>query len=333
MTETRPRAGLYPVGQAEPAPPPRLPVAIASAEPIAAPEEVRRRNPAWRWVLRTAAALVLGLIVLDLGLFLDGLFERSLALGAAFALLVGAAVVALLAWIGMEIRQIRKLGAVEAIRIRAAEVLARDGHGGAMGFIAEARRTLADRPAVARRFDRLEDMVLETMSDRDAMELFRREILLPLDAEAYAAVRRAAQWTAIGVSASPIAGLDALIALWRSLRMIRQIAEAYGLRPGPIAMMSLARRVLSGIAGISVVDVMGDMWAQHLGHRLAGLISAKLAEGVYAAVRVARLGLLAMGTCRPVPFAAEDEPSLSRLRTEITSSLTRSLVAPNGAKS
>ncbi len=333
MTETRPRAGLYPVGQAEPAPPPRLPVTIAPTEPIVAPEEGRRRNPAWGWVLRTAAALVLGLIVLDLGLFLEGLFERSFALGAAFSLLIGAAAFALLTWIGMEIRQIRKLGAVEAIRIHAAEIVARDGHGGAMGFIAEARRALAERPALARRFDRLEDMVLETMSDRDAMELFRREILLPLDAEAYAAVRRAAQWTAIGVSASPIAGLDALIALWRSLRMIRQIAEAYGLRPGPIAMMSLARRVLSGIAGISVVDVMGDMWAQHLGHRLAGLISAKLAEGVYAAVRVARLGLLAMGTCRPVPFAAEDEPSLSRLRTEITSSLTRSLVAPDGTKS
>ena len=70
------------------------------------------------------------------------------------------------------------------------------------------------------------------------------------------------------------------------------------------------------------------VWAQHLGHRVAGLISAKLAEGVYAAVRVARLGLLAMGTCRPVPFSAEDEPSLSRLRTEIAGSLVRQLNRP-----
>ena len=325
--ETKPKAGLYPVGQAEPAPPPRLPATFEPVEPIPV-EEPRRRNPAWRWVVRTLAALVIGVIVLDLGLFLEGLFARSLALGAGFSLLIGAAAVALFSWIGMELRQIHKLAAVEAIRLHAAEVMARDGHGNAMGFIAEARRALANRPAVARRFDRLEDMVLETMSDRDALELFRREILVPLDLEAYAAVRRAAQWTAIGVSASPIAGLDALIALWRSLRMIRQIAEAYGMRPGPIATMSLARRVLTGAAGISVVDVMGDMWAQHLGHRLAGLISAKLAEGVYAAIRVARLGLLAMGTCRPVPFGAEDEPSLSRLRTEITGSLVRSLSRP-----
>jgi putative membrane protein len=270
-------------------------------------------------------ALFLGVVVLDLALFLNGLFERSLALGVVFSFLIGATAAALISWIGFEIRQIHKLANVEAIRVHAAEAMSRDGHGGALSFIAEARRMLADRPAVAKRFDRLEDMVLETMSDRDALDLFRREILLPLDAEAYAAVRRAAQWTAIGVSASPIAGLDALIALWRSLRMIRQIAEAYGLRPGPIATLSLARRILTGAAGISVVDVMGDMWAQHLGHRVAGLISAKLAEGVYAAIRVARLGLLAMGACRPVPFAPEDEPSLSRLRTEITGSLVRSL--------
>jgi putative membrane protein len=270
-------------------------------------------------------ALFLGVVVLDLALFLNGLFERSLALGVVFSFLIGATAAALISWIGFEIRQIHKLANVEAIRVHAAEAMSRDGHGGALSFIAEARRMLADRPAVAKRFDRLEDMVLETMSDRDALDLFRREILLPLDAEAYAAVRRAAQWTAIGVSASPIAGLDALIALWRSLRMIRQIAEAYGLRPGPIATLSLARRILTGAAGISVVDVMGDMWAQHLGHRVAGLISAKLAEGVYAAIRVARLGLLAMGACRPVPFAPEDEPSLSRLRSEITGSLVRSL--------
>jgi putative membrane protein len=323
--ETKPKAGLYPIERAEPAPWPRLTSTLDLGEPLPSLEPARRRNPAWRWLKTSALALFLGVVVLDLALFLNGLFERSLALGVVFSFLIGATAAALISWIGFEIRQIHKLANVEAIRVHAAEAMSRDGHGGALSFIAEARRMLADRPAVAKRFDRLEDMVLETMSDRDALDLFRREILLPLDAEAYAAVRRAAQWTAIGVSASPIAGLDALIALWRSLRMIRQIAEAYGLRPGPIATLSLARRILTGAAGISVVDVMGDMWAQHLGHRVAGLISAKLAEGVYAAIRVARLGLLAMGACRPVPFAPEDEPSLSRLRTEITGSLVRSL--------
>jgi len=323
--ETKPKAGLYPIDRAEPAPWPRLTSTLDLGEPLPSLEPARRRNPAWRWLKASALALFLGVVVLDLALFLNGLFERSLALGVVFSFLIGATAAALISWIGFEIRQIHKLANVEAIRVHAAEAMSRDGHGGALSFIAEARRMLADRPAVAKRFDRLEDMVLETMSDRDALDLFRREILLPLDAEAYAAVRRAAQWTAIGVSASPIAGLDALIALWRSLRMIRQIAEAYGLRPGPIATLSLARRILTGAAGISVVDVMGDMWAQHLGHRVAGLISAKLAEGVYAAIRVARLGLLAMGACRPVPFAPEDEPSLSRLRSEITGSLVRSL--------
>jgi putative membrane protein len=323
--ETKPKAGLYPIDRAEPAPWPRLTSTLDLGEPLPSLEPARRRNPAWRWLKTSALALFLGVVVLDLALFLNGLFERSLALGVVFSFLIGATAAALISWIGFEIRQIHKLANVEAIRVHAAEAMSRDGHGGALSFIAEARRMLADRPAVAKGFDRLEDMVLETMSDRDALDLFRREILLPLDAEAYAAVRRAAQWTAIGVSASPIAGLDALIALWRSLRMIRQIAEAYGLRPGPIATLSLARRILTGAAGISVVDVMGDMWAQHLGHRVAGLISAKLAEGVYAAIRVARLGLLAMGACRPVPFAPEDEPSLSRLRTEITGSLVRSL--------
>jgi len=331
---TRPKPGLYPADAAiEPAPPPRLPEPVepTGLKPPAPP----RRGRAARWFWRAALALVAGLIVLDAALFLDGLFDRSLALGAMFALLIGATAAAGLWWAGSEIRQIRLLDAVDEVREAAAAALASEGYGKAPPFLGRARRLMAGRPVVRRRFDRLEDMILDTHSDRDIMELFRREVLLPLDAEAYAAVRRAAQWTAVGVSASPVALLDAVLAIWRSLRMVREIAEVYGFRPGPVSTVALARHVLTGAASITAVDVVGDLWAQHLGHRVAGLLSAKLAEGVYAAVRVARLGLLAMQTCRPAPFAPEDEPSLGRLRKEIVGSLTRSLGQPReeGAES
>ena len=64
-----------------------------------------------------------------------------MALGVIFSFLIGATAAALISWIGIEIRQIHKLANVETIH-DAADAMAREGHGGALGFIAEARRML-----------------------------------------------------------------------------------------------------------------------------------------------------------------------------------------------
>ena len=130
--ETKPKAGLYPIDRAEPAPWPRLTSTLDLGEPLPSLEPARRRNPAWRWLKASALALFLGVVVLDLALFLNGLFERSLALGVVFSFLIGATAAALISWIGFEIRQIHKLANVEAIRVHAAEAMSRDGHGGAL---------------------------------------------------------------------------------------------------------------------------------------------------------------------------------------------------------
>jgi putative membrane protein len=221
------------------------------------------------------------------------------------------------AWIWAELRQLRRLEAVDRVRDEAALLVASEGHGQAARFIAHVKPLLSGRPALKERFVRLEDMILDTHSDREVVALFQREILQPLDQAAYRVVTRAAQWTAVGVSVSPVAGIDALLAIARSLRMVRELGEVYGFRPGLTSTLFLARHVLKNAALVSTTDVIGNLWVQHLGGRLAGLVSTKLAEGVYAAVRVARLGLLTIETCRPVPFGEGDKPGLDQLRKDI----------------
>ena len=135
--ETKPKAGLYPIDRAEPAPWPRLTSTLDLGEPLPSLEPARRRNPAWRWLKTSALALFLGVVVLDLALFLNGLFERSLALGVVFSFLIGATAAALIFWIGFEIRQIHKLANVEAIRVHAAEAMSRDGHAGHFAIAVE----------------------------------------------------------------------------------------------------------------------------------------------------------------------------------------------------
>ena len=321
------RPGLYPIEtavpaeRAEPQPEPREPgAADALPAPAAIPPRQRARHPG-RWFAIALGLLLAGLLGIDAALFLLDMFERHWLLGLGFSALIGMVVASLVYWVAAEARQIRLLKSVDLVRAEAQAAMASDAHGEAPPFIAHAKQLIGMRPGMRGRFERLEDMILDTHSDRDVLELFRREILHPLDREAYGIVARSAQWAAVGVSVSPIALIDALVTIWRSLRMIRRIAEVYGFRPGFVSTIFLTRHVLAGAAFVSTVDVVGDLWVQHLGGRLAGLVSAKLAEGVYVAVRVARLGLLTMETCRPLPFLADDEPSLNRLRREVLAGL------------
>jgi uncharacterized membrane protein YcjF (UPF0283 family) len=59
---------------------------------------------------------------------------------------------------------------------------------------------------------------------------------------------------------------------------------------------------------------------QHLSGAFAERIATDAAQSVYAGQRMARVGLIAMGLCRPVPFQGEEAPG-------IMSSLIRSILA------
>jgi putative membrane protein len=65
------------------------------------------------------------------------------------------------------------------------------------------------------------------------------------------------------------------------------------------------------------VDILGNVWVEHLGGKVTSLVSTRLAEGIVAAVRVARLGLPAMEGCRPMSFSERDRPGLLKLREQI----------------
>ena len=61
---------------------------------------------------------------------------------------------------------------------------------------------------------------------------------------------------------------------------------------------------------LGAVDLAGMTLTQHLGGAIAERIAAGTAESMYAGQRMARIGLITMGMCRPVPFEAQEMPGL-----------------------
>lgn len=291
---------------------PEKPGNVAPIEVVATP--VKRRRVRWGLALGASTALaIVGVTMIDAAAWLSDLFARSIALGGTAAFLLGAVLVAAVGFSLGEIRNLMRLRSAQDIRQRGHELARSVGTFESHGFIGDLVELVSGNPRGRALCEQFRDALTDSHDDREALLLFDRMVLRPLDETALAVVRRGARDAAIGTSVSPVAGLDAMIVIWRSLRMMREIGAVYGLRPTRLAIFALARRMLVTATFSVTTDMVGDIVGAHLGGRLAGLLSGKLAEGIYAGVRTARLGLFTVDQCRPLPFGEVNRPSLRQL--------------------
>jgi putative membrane protein len=285
---------------------------LVPLETVTSPAPPRR----FRWGLALGASTALaiaGVTVIDAVAWLSDLFQRSIMLGGIAAFLLGGVLVAAAGFTLGEIRNLMRLRSAQEIRQRGHELTQATGTFESHGFVADLVELVSGGPRGRELCEQFRDALTDTHDDREALLLFDRMVLRPLDETALAMVRRGARDAAIGTSVSPVAGLDAMIVIWRSLRMMREIGAVYGLRPTRLAIFALARRMLLTATFSVTTDMVGDIVGAHLGGRLAGLLSGKLAEGIYAGVRTARLGLLTVDQCRPLPFGEGNRPNLRQL--------------------
>ena len=133
---------------------------------------------------------------------------------------------------------------------------------------------------------------------------------MPLDRRAEAIVRRASA-RAFGITAiSPAAAIDVLFFIACSIRMVREIAACYGHRPTALATAHLLRRLVVEAGKLGAVDFAGVALTQHIGGAVLERVATSAAESMYAAQRMARLGLVTMGMCRPIPFRRDELPGI-----------------------
>ena len=297
----------------------------AGNAPRRPPPPPRPRSFLWRvfgWSLGVFAA---GAVAVDLYGFLAGMFSRGVAFGAAFTpaaalvLLSGGAILFReTRGFGREMRALRE---VDAERRRAAELMAGEGYGGGLALAARIVEPLGGRPEMAAAVERFRGAASSAHTDAQVLVLLADTVVRPLDRRAYAIVSRAARDSGLGVALSPFGLLDAGLVVWRTLRMVRDVAVVYGFRPGFFVRAALVRRVLSLAATAGAGDFVADAVLAQFGARLGGLLSARAGEGLLTGIRTVRLGLLAMEACRPLPFTEGDRASVGRLTTEVAASI------------
>lgn len=121
-----------------------------------------------------------------------------------------------------------------------------------------------------------------------------------------AALGRGAAMQAFAITAvSPSPGLDAVVFAWRGVRLVRQVAELHGLRPGLAGTVALLRRVALDAATVAATDVAVDAMVRAvMSSPLVAHVAGETAAGAVAARRMVLLARTADEACRIVKRVA-----------------------------
>ena len=298
------------VGPITPEPPPER-GALVPVVP-ATPSRHRLRR-GLRLALTGLGLFVAGWLVIDTVDWVMTQFHESLALGILAAIATGVGTIGLGYVIGSELRSFIGLKSVEAMQQQLGGDLARLPPQKMRHEIAAVLAVIPRRKETEAAIQSYQRQVQPHHTAAQQIELLSLTALQPLDRQAETFIRRAAL-QAFGVTAvSPTAFSDSLFFLACSLRMVRGIAECYGHRPGVAATAHLLRRLLLEAGTLGAADLVTTSLVQHLGGAALEHFAASAAETLYAAQRMARLGIITMGMCRPIPFRKDEAPGIAAL--------------------
>ena len=252
---------------ADPAPPHRLPLFLAGAV--------------------TLAAGVGGMSLLN---FVLDQFARAPWLGWTTLGVSAAGVGLLSAGVLREALALRALRHVDGLRAD----LASQEPGRIMSAAMDWAATVSGGPALL--------PALRAVNDPDAaMALLRAGPGQALRAEADRLGRGAAVQMVAGIAAMPSPALDVALVAWRGVRLVRQVAQLYGVRPGALGTLALLRRTAGAATMVGAAEFAGNAAAHAvLSHPLLAHLAGEMAGAGIAARRMMVLARAAATACDPL---------------------------------
>ncbi len=304
------------------APPPENATDLELAKNLTPPPADNPANRGFRWGRLFWFALI-GLVSLSLGLWIDqlitSLFARNdwlgwTASGFAGLLILASVVLALREFWGLS-----RMAKIGQLRKDASNARANDDMRGARILAVQLNNLYSNRPDTARGRNKMQQHVEQIIDGRALVDLIERDLMTSLDQRSRALVMGSAKRVSVVTAVSPRALIDVGYVLYENLKLIRQIAELYGGRPGSIGFWRLTRNVVGHLAVTGTIAVGDGLMQQLVGQGVAAKLSSRLGEGVINGMLTARIGIAAIDLCRPLPFSEQTRLSVSDFLGELIS--------------
>lgn len=147
-------------------------------------------------------------------------------------------------------------------------------------------------------------------SDQELLDLFELKVLSKADAKVRQQIHQASADAAMAVAVSPFALADMLLVMWRTSKLLRQMAETYGASLGQLRSLILIKHLFAALLWAGSSELALDLGSDVLGAELTSKLSMRAGQGLIAGMLVARLGLAAQQLLRPLPLAKSQKLSL-----------------------
>lgn len=296
-----------------------LPESVADAETsepqpeLAPPKSYALFSSLGFWLVASLTGLFTLWLTTSLLGGLEALFARNDALGSFALILTIIAGLTLTLLIIREISGLWGLKKLAHLKAEGQRIATDNKLPPARKYIRKLTSIYKDSPDRAWMLARLNAMNSEIMDGRELMQLADREIGAPLDEEAKKLITRTARKVSLITAIAPGPLLDMAAVAVLNLRMIRQIAAIYGVRPGFWGGLNLLRRVITHLALSGGLALTGDLLQPLIGTSIAAKLSKKFGEGLFNGALSIRLGLSAIELTRPIPHLITRPPAFKAI--------------------
>ncbi|MBZ9612025.1 TIGR01620 family protein [Rheinheimera maricola] len=282
-------------------------------EPIT---ETMNLKPPSRWWWTLASVTLLAVVLLSVWqwlLVLQQSWQQSVVQGAVLTLISAAVLLLLSTLVWREATLWRRLARNRKWQQSADRIRHSVQFGEAEALCQAIASSLPSSPEISRAVTLWRSAVKDEHSDEEQLQLFENFVLAQLDQQAQKLIYRAATDSSLAVAISPFALADMLLVLWRSSRLVRELAQLYGGAIGQLRSVVLLKQLFTALLWAGGSELALDMASDVMSSELTAKLSARAGQGIIAGLLVARLGNLAQQKLRPLPATASAKVSLKSL--------------------
>ena len=298
---------------------------------VIAPDEAEpvltlRQTGRWWW--RLAGATLVAIILLSVwqwGLMVQQSWQSSVLQGALLSVISAALLTLLTTVLWREVRLWRRLARNRQWQHSAQRIRHSVQFGEAEPLCRQVAASLPATAAITAAVQQWQDALRAQHSDEEQLQLFEHFVLSELDKQAQQLVYRAATDTSLAVAISPFALADMLLVLWRSSRLLRELAQLYGGAIGQLRSLVLLKQFMAALLWAGGSELALDMASDAIGSELTAKLSARAGQGVIAGLLVARLGNLAQQQLRPFPAGKSAKVSIKALGKALAQRFSRTV--------